>query len=318
MSQEISSDISEALEASAKSNNTLDGFLSGSSKTESPAQEESSESKDAEEIEHLEESEEDLEGQEETAENEEEEESEESAESTEEKNESEKVEEPAEGSVEALQKQVEDLRQQLVETQDQTEDSDKDQSEEEEELLTREEWAEINTQEQAEKPKVSVTEEVEFVTEDQFVDALQSSEAFNTLLNTVFQAGIKANATRLQPAMAQAAEAAMQRQQATKDFFDANPDLKGKEPMVRAVSRELLRTVKKNMTPAEYVNEVATLTRKRLSMKTPEKSSSNGKKKGRRRNPGFTASRGSRGAATRTEVKDNSQTAQIGRMIARK
>jgi len=72
---------------------------------------------------------------------------------------------------------------------------------------------------------ISHAEKQQFVTQENFVKAFESAEAFNELLNKVMQATQQAALTRVLPAMSETAREEVRRYSLSAEFFRNNPEL---------------------------------------------------------------------------------------------
>jgi hypothetical protein len=137
--------------------------------------------------------------------------------------------------------------------------------------------------------------EIDFVDEDQWTDALTSREGFNKILNVMFNSMTQATAQMMQPVITQTAETAIQRAEAVKDFYRANPDLANAKPMVRSIANDVIREKGEGVDASAFFKEVAKRTREAIGRVNAPKPA----KAAQARNPGFMQTRNARtGSAT--------------------
>lgn len=150
-------------------------------------------------------------------------------------------------------------------------------------------------------------EQVEFVDDEQYTEAISSKDGFNAALNTAFEAGVQATLKRLEPVIQQRVLESVNTHMAVKDFYDANPKLRGHEDVVQAVAQKLILEKGDKYPAAKLFKEAAQLTYKKLNLK-PDTGPLDSQKK---RNPGDTVpSKGGRavpksGAASKTNTQQD-------------
>jgi hypothetical protein len=159
-----------------------------------------------------------------------------------------------------------------------------------------------STEKEADKGKV-----VEFVDDEQYTEAISSKDGFNAALTTAFEAGVQATLKRLGPVIQQRVLESVNTHMAVKDFYDANPKLRGHEDVVQAVAQKLILEKGDKYPAAKLFKEAAQLTYKKLNLK-PDTGPLDSQKK---RNPGDTVpSKGGRAvpkpsAASKTNTQQD-------------
>lgn len=154
--------------------------------------------------------------------------------------------------------------------------------------------SEVEPEPEAQKVKSDNKMEIDFVDEDQWTDALTSREGFNKIMNVIFNSMTQATAQMMQPVITQTAETAIQRAEAVKDFYRANPDLANAKPMVRSIANDVIREKGEGVDASAFFKEVAKRTREAISRVNAPKPS----KAAQARNPGFMQTRNARTGST--------------------
>lgn len=114
-------------------------------------------------------------------------------------------------------------------------------------------------------PTINPTDEVQFITKDEFLATFNDAEAYNKHLNSVRQRLLTENAKHLLPAVVNIARQEIQSQQLVSNFYQANPDLVQFKPYVGVTYNEV-QAKNPSKSPEEILSLVATEVRNKLKL----------------------------------------------------
>jgi hypothetical protein len=162
------------------------------------------------------------------------------------------------------------------------------------------------------EPKKDKDGGIDFITEDQYTDALTSKGGLNTVLNTVYEAGVQATLKRMEPVIQQRVVEAINTHMAVQDFYRANPELAEHKEVVQAIAQKLIIEKGDKYPAAKLFKETATLAYKKLNLKQNE-----AKKREPKSNPGFSQpGKSNRGPATKSTNKSKTQQDMMAELLS--
>ena len=137
--------------------------------------------------------------------------------------------------------------------------------------------------------------QVAFVSEETLADAF-TPEGMNKFANNIVTVAVDQAMRTSQPIITSEVNRNLLLQRLSDSFYEQNPDLRGKEPVVGAVCKEILGK-NASMSASEMFEKAGLIARKRLQMSPVKSVDGKAKVKAAKRKPGFAGAAGGGGAA---------------------